>query len=461
MTDASSSGAADVPGWPVFEARYAAPRRLRTRAAGTPFWVQTVENRLVVTTTSGHLRIIGLDLLTRCWGPIGRNEPVTRWKALSASNSSYIAAIYDDTIEYLEDRAIDSGTDRGLPKRESHGSDVKVVVEGVPRTAWSSAADGLRPGNVSVELETLRIKLGARDQLILDLQGELRMLRGNLPPALEEDRHRAVEAQTRQALQVAEAALRAAQVDMASGQGENQRLTSELKTMQSRLEAAQRIKDRAVERAAAMQGERPADEGPAPDVTLASARVEIQRLSSQLKTMQSRLDAAERIRDRALERAAAAEELAAVSGNASTATPQQDLRSIEVNLDVGKLRFSSTSHLPTEVARALDLSGTSVFKNADQAILDSRRALEEIIGQLFTRALGRSPHGLRVADMMSDLRGHPAIPDSDWHQAKNLYARSSAVVHDRGGTARLALWIWLGTYQLAELLGAPAPHDAS
>jgi hypothetical protein len=50
-----------------------------------------------------------------------------------------------------------------------------------------------------------------------------------------------------------------------------------------------------------------------------------------------------------------------------------------------------------------------------------------------------------------ELRDHPSMPPSDWHMAKNLYSRASAIVHEGGATPQLALWIWLGVMQLAEL----------
>lgn len=125
----------------------------------------------------------------------------------------------------------------------------------------------------------------------------------------------------------------------------------------------------------------------------------------------------------------------------------------------------STAKLPATLASTLQRSATQVFKNGDLAILDARRALEDIVARLFEKAMTRSSSGLGVADMLYDLRGHPSVPDSDWYQAKNLYARASAVVHASSSTLRtpqLALWIWLGVYQLAELVQTgPSAEDPS
>ncbi len=60
------------------------------------------------------------------------------------------------------------------------------------------------------------------------------------------------------------------------------------------------------------------------------------------------------------------------------------------------------------------------------------------------------PHGF--TQTLSELYGDAAIPTPDWHLMKQLFARASAVVHEGGADQEMALWIWLGTREIAELV---------
>ena len=57
-----------------------------------------------------------------------------------------------------------------------------------------------------------------------------------------------------------------------------------------------------------------------------------------------------------------------------------------------------------------------------------------------------------IGDVMGDLYGDAAIPTADWHLMKQLFGRASAIVHEGGASQEMALWIWLGTRGVAELV---------
>ena len=90
------------------------------------------------------------------------------------------------------------------------------------------------------------------------------------------------------------------------------------------------------------------------------------------------------------------------------------------------------------------------------------RSLVSLTGQTFGGrvTLDRSFGALRPdrwMDLMDGLRASPLVPLSDWHLMRNLYSRASGVVHDGGSTPEIALWIWLGVAQAAQLAG-PSPR---
>ena len=112
-----------------------------------------------------------------------------------------------------------------------------------------------------------------------------------------------------------------------------------------------------------------------------------------------------------------------------------------------------------EVGQQLQQSATYLASDPDTAVMKCRRALEGAVAGLWQQAnTGSRLPSVSISQLLTDLRDHPLLGISDWHLAKNLYARSSAIVHEGGATPDVALWIWLGVLQFAEIAHAePAP----
>lgn len=377
-----------IPPRSDFEQRYGEARRLRTRALGTPFWVRIGPNGFVVTTNSGADRPIAYEVVARCWSHIRGDEPLSRWKALSENNSSYLAAIYDDMTESRRSESLSSDS-------------VPDPSPSVPRNPLSE---------VGYELDPHALAIGLRDQTILDLKEELRRLHAR-SVALAPTTNR-VEADA----QAAES-LRVALEEATKAKGEVSRLEGDLRAMAIRRQVAE-------------------DKAARADKRTADCEARIASADARVKAAERNVaDAADDRRKRPL-----------------APTP------VVMRLDIGALRFEKSSNLPDEVTLPLARAAKKVFTDPESAIVECRRALEAVAKLLYLQAFGRPTPDRGTAAVLADLRGHASVPDADWHQAKNLYARASAVVHDGGASAQLALWIWLGTQQLAELtepVGSP------
>jgi len=147
--------------------------------------------------------------------------------------------------------------------------------------------------------------------------------------------------------------------------------------------------------------------------------------------------------------------LAASKAHAKPAT----VTTLEIRYDIGQLVLKSSKEMPSAVAASLAASAPKVFRDPDASIGECRRALETVARILWTRSGSAAPPD-RWMDLMDGLRGSPLVPISDWHLMRNLYSRASGVVHDGGATPDIALWIWLGVAQAAQLAGvAPSKQE--
>ena len=91
-------------------------------------------------------------------------------------------------------------------------------------------------------------------------------------------------------------------------------------------------------------------------------------------------------------------------------------------------------------------------------MLECRRVLERCSRSIWRDAYpGQQPPD-RFAETMGDIRDSGVVPAPDWHLMKNLYSRSSDIVHNGGANKESALWIWLGTAEVAELASAKRPQ---
>lgn len=123
----------------------------------------------------------------------------------------------------------------------------------------------------------------------------------------------------------------------------------------------------------------------------------------------------------------------------------------ELTLKIGEHTFDSRHAIIPELWDILYEAGQLAFKFPSASVAGSRRAIESAVGYLWRQATGGAGTP-KVADMLHDLRGHRLMPDQDWHLAKNIYGRASAIVHDGTNRADLALWIFFGSVQICELV---------
>lgn len=212
---------------------------------------------------------------------------------------------------------------------------------------------------------------------------------------------------------------------------------------------------------------------------LESANLEIHRIEDQLRAEQARGAALERERGRessstdGLERtvrrlqgellqanqreheltaklAEARDRIAASEQRHSREAPQ------ELVLKIGENTFDSKHQIHPDLWEILHEAGQLALKYPSGSVANSRRALEAAVGHLWRQATGGigTP---KVADMLSDLHGHRLVPISDWHLAKNIYSRASAIVHDGTKRPDQALWIFFGALQICELVQTDDP----
>jgi hypothetical protein len=127
-----------------------------------------------------------------------------------------------------------------------------------------------------------------------------------------------------------------------------------------------------------------------------------------------------------------------------------EIATLDVAFDLNGRRFASIRKADARVASLLSTAAKSVFSAPSASIVESRQVMELIVDRLWS-ATSTSPRPRRMGEALELLRGSPMLPREDWHLIKNLWSRASAIVHEGGATVEGALWIWLGTTQLAEL----------
>ena len=123
----------------------------------------------------------------------------------------------------------------------------------------------------------------------------------------------------------------------------------------------------------------------------------------------------------------------------------------KLSLTIDKQVFDSDHQIRPDLWEILVEAGQLAFKSPFGSVAHSRRAIEAAVGYLWREATGNvgTP---KTSDMLEDLRGHRLMPMPDWHLAKNLYGRASAIVHDGTKRPDLALWIFFGAVQICELV---------
>ena len=124
----------------------------------------------------------------------------------------------------------------------------------------------------------------------------------------------------------------------------------------------------------------------------------------------------------------------------------------ELVLQFDGRRFSSKRKVVPNLWQLLSEAAKLAFPYPSASVAASRRALESAIASLWREAGDPDRDPEKVADMLAELRGHRLMPDPDWHLAKNLYGRASAIVHEGTDRPDLALWIFFGTVQICELV---------
>lgn len=122
--------------------------------------------------------------------------------------------------------------------------------------------------------------------------------------------------------------------------------------------------------------------------------------------------------------------------------------------------FNSRHNLRPELWQVLFEAGQLAFKFPSSSVAASRRAIERAVELLWIKATAKQGRA-KVAEMLDELYGHPVMPASDWHLAKNLHGRASAIVHDGTERPDLALWIFFGAVQICELVQTDGVIDDS
>jgi hypothetical protein len=124
---------------------------------------------------------------------------------------------------------------------------------------------------------------------------------------------------------------------------------------------------------------------------------------------------------------------------------------MEIVFELGDRRFGHVRRTEPRVRNRLQRAAAATFTTPLACVVETRQALELIADGLWRRT-SQLPRPRSIGETLDLLRGSPSIPGSDWHLFKNLWSRASAIVHEGGATSEIALWIWLGTAQLSELV---------
>ena len=396
------------------------PRRLRTRASGTPFWVRSDGQTLIVRPSSGFERVIRQDEFIRCLPFIQEQAPRARWKHLT-NNSSYLDSIVDEI----------------------------------------GSSDGASSPTISGETFDDALRRGLRDEELDDLRNEIASLRSRLADAQSQ----AASAEERQRLVHLEQELAATRARARATERRAEEQGTALSAADERVRKLER-------RLAATRHQ------PAPSTDDVELRRELKAALEAVDAARERRDIEIRLRQATQARAqqleedlerlkklatTAAEGPTASSGVASTkpenvpAQPAAGPVTFNVVFRVGEIDYKVIARLPKELAGPLELAAPKVFKSPVDAVGDARRALEACVRSLTSRVERESQPLRSMSEMLSSLYGDPSVPSGDWHLMKNLWGRASSVVHEGTTNPRVALWIWLGVLQIAELAIDDAP----
>ncbi len=376
---------------PHLRSRYGEPRTLRTRATGTPFRAAFSGSELVITTWGGSKRIASMSELARAFPLVAAGASLSKLKTVT-NNASYLEALFDDLQ---------------VMSRES-SKPLAALVDGGPATpppveapqaqlAALRAEYEVQLRDLRRELESVRAKQGR-------LQNEMETLRSDLMASKTTQ----VEAQKK----LKAAIDRAIAAEASQAPAQTAAYEAQLRDLRRELESAR-----------AKQG----------------------RLENEMETLRSALMASKTAQVEAQKKLKAAIDRA-IAAEASHAPGSQ-----QILLAVSDGNLVSEHLIAPELWKVLAEAAKLAFAYPAASVTASRRALEMAISQLWKEADARDGKE-SMSDMLHALRGHRVMPDADWHLAKNLYGRASAIVHDGTDRADLALWIFFGAVQVCELV---------
>lgn len=402
----------EVAAWTAAAARYWQPRRLRTRAMGTLFWVRYEAGDLIVVPGSGNERHVIRDEFLRTWGHIDAGTARATLRQLT-NNGSYLEAIYDDLRETAE--AIDTAdlVDKGDSGRSATNG------AGSSRGSGRSVPD-------SAALPAPAIQDHAQPDLARRLEeadSRLRALRNQYATAYRELESR---------LHVRERELTAAKDQRDAKISQPDTASRDRPGLELRLVETKTARDRA-------------------EAALARTRAELDAVSaanaSRVAVLEAHLGEAQDHRDKLLRERNEINEQLQLARTTQARKPEASRITISLSLNALNVDRERMAADPDSLGRA----ARSIFTDPSASVAECRRVIERSARSLWSRAgnAGTAPN--RFGDVMAGLRGAAIIPDPDWHLIKNLYARASGVVHEGGATPDIALWIWLGTLQVAEL----------
>jgi len=316
------------------------------------------------------------------------------------------------------------GSNRLIPNAEFHAAWSYIDRE-APKSAWKhvssnssyleSVYDDLREAGDAPQRPVQReIEMGLLRQEVKDLEETIAFLRDGRPSADRLESLLAGERETTSSLEARVAELEGHVVELVERQ------------------PAASIKDLGAARNLAADLRR----------QLATARTEGAKA----------LAAAEsRRRSEIAELSAQAAELERRRQQASRSAAASERVELVIRFDLGAKSFGSTHRLERDAAGLLSRAAAQFDKDPNYTVTVCRQVLESAARRIW-EIRRATPTPRSFSEVMDGLRGDAAVPVADWHLMKQLWSRSSAVVHDRGADREIALWVWLGTREVAELV---------
>jgi hypothetical protein len=378
---------------------------MRTRTMGTPFWVRTENDEIVVTTAAGNDRSVRWDEIDATWAHIARGDPRSVWRSLT-NNSSYLESIYDDLTEagVAAMPARPTVAERRL--EECTAEYVKL------RTRYRS------------ETTTLRAESESMTTQLLGLRMEL----ASAKEALENERRWG-----------GKTSLDQLKADLAAEREQRTRL--ELSVHTSGDEAAKRTRKL--------------------ESSVAALEVANRELQAQLgEAIDERDEALAGLTDTAQRLRLAEMKLKAAEEKPTAGRTKVTQKDAGIEFTQMTLALGATDRISEPREReALITASQRLADDPDRAVLECRRVLERCSRSMWQDAYPGQHPPSQFHATMADIRESGVVPPPDWHLMKNLYSRSSDIVHNGGGNRQAALWIWLGTAEVAELVGAKRPQS--